>query len=64
MTILTLQIENDNLLDKILDTIKKFNVKFEIEKLDEKEKKELFDILEKDKFISIEEFAKKHNLWK
>ena len=62
MTILTLQIENDTLLDKILETIKKFNVKFEIEKLDEKEKEELLNILKNDKFISIEEFAKKHNL--
>ena len=62
MTLLTLQIENDNLLDKILETIKKFNVKFEIEQLDEKEKKELFKILENDEFISMEDFAQKHNL--
>ena len=62
MTLLTLQIENDNLLDKILETIKKFNVKFEVEQLDEKEKKELFKILENDEFISMEDFAQKHNL--
>ena len=62
MTIVTLQIENDDILNKLLETIKNFKVKIEIEKLDEKEKKELFSILENDKFVSLEEFAKKHNL--
>ena len=62
MTIVTLQIENDNLLNKILEKIKNFNVKIEIEKLDKQEKEELFSILEKDKFISLEDFEKKHNL--
>ena len=62
MTIVTLQIENDNLLNKILEKIKNFNVKIEIEKLDKQEKNELLSILEKDKFISLEDFAKKHNL--
>ena len=62
MTIVTLQIENDNLLNKILEKIKNFNVKIEIEKLDKQEKEELFSILEKDKFISLEDFEKKYNL--
>ena len=62
MTIITLKVENDNLLDKIINLIKKFNVKIEIEHLDNKEKEELFNILRNDEFISSEEFAKKHNL--
>ena len=62
MTIITLKIENDNLLDKIINLIKNFNVKIEIEHLDNKEKEELFNILKNDEFISLEEFAKKHNL--
>ena len=62
MTIVTLQIDNDNLLNKILKTLKEFNIKIEIEKLDEKEKNELLSILEKEEFTPIEEFAKKYNL--
>ncbi len=62
MTIVTLKIENDNLLNKILEKIKNFNIKIEIEKLDKKEKDELMSILKNDQFISLEEFAKKHNL--
>ena len=62
MTLVTLQIDNDNLLNKILEVIKKFNINIEIEKIDDKEKKELFSILDNDEFISLEDFAKKHNL--
>jgi len=62
MTILTLQIENDNLVNKILESIKNFNIKIEIEKLEKKEKEELLSILKNDEFVPLEEFAKKHNL--
>ncbi|WP_457560710.1 hypothetical protein [Caminibacter sp.] len=62
MTILTVKIENENLAKQLLEYLKKFKLEIEVERLENSEKKELFEILNNDKFSSIDEFKKKFNL--